>query len=165
MDPDRLAELTRTERRSLMLYWQLGDAGEVARALDVSTNTVRTHFRNARAKLKVSSTKAIAKAVAASGPDQRLINQPLTIPADRDPIDTTSAGHGALVLSDSLSARAWPDASATGLPKGRVLASDPVMARLRDIAMALVAIVAAVSLVVWLMETMPSVIAWNIFQH
>lgn len=60
---DSFELLTPSERRILYQLLVDGDQKSVARSLDLSPETVKTHLRNAREKCGVASSFALAKAV------------------------------------------------------------------------------------------------------
>jgi len=66
MNPDGLHRLTDSERAVLRELLRHGHQGSVARALNLSPETVKTHLRNAREKCGASASFALARLLAES---------------------------------------------------------------------------------------------------
>ena len=59
--PRNQFNLTEREKEILQLIYEGYTDNEIAKALDISKNTVRTHRENLRAKFKVNNTPSMIK--------------------------------------------------------------------------------------------------------
>ncbi len=166
MDLSRLADLSGRERDCLRLFWRYQEAGAVARELGRSINTVNGQLKSARRRLGTSSTREAARAFAIFEGHQTVVDPILVIPRTIQADDQAKAEqpHGKFEVRDGGALQSIFGAPVLEPPESRRTLTPGLPATVREIATTLVAIIAAVALIVFVMKSIPDAIAWNTFQ-